>query len=384
MAKRDYYEVLGIEKNASADEIKKAYRKLAMKYHPDKNPDDKKAEENFKEAAEAYEVLSDADKKARYDQYGHAGLEGAFGNGGFNWGNFTHGGEFDDIFGGFESIFESFFGGGFGGQSRSSQRNNRGEDLQIELSLTLKEISDGVEKNIKINVKDTCEKCKGTGSADGQTSECTQCHGSGQARQMRRSLFGQMSTIVTCPSCQGEGRIIKNRCPDCKGEGRTNNTKTIKVTIPPGVAEGQYLRLREQGNRGPRGGRAGDILVMIHEKEDDVFEREGINLHCQFPISFSQAALGADIVVPTLTDKVKMKVPAGTQNGKIFRLKGQGLPEVNAKYMRGDVLVHVLIITPTDLNTEEKELYKKLQGFDEKRKLSPNRSFLQKLKGLFV
>ena len=386
MAKRDYYEVLGVDKTASDAEIKKAYRKLAMKFHPDKNPDNKAAEESFKEASEAYEVLSDANKKQKYDQYGHAGLEGAFGGGGFSWDNFTHAGDFSDIFGGggLGSIFEHLFGGGFGGGgARSSRSSNRGEDLQIALSLTLEEINKGVDKKIKINVQDSCEVCKGTGSSDGSTQSCSQCNGSGQVRQIQRSLFGQMQTVVTCPSCNGTGKIIKNKCSKCGGDGRNAKSKTISINIPAGVSEGQYIRLRGQGNRGKFGGQNGDILVLIHEKEHEVFERQEADLVCDFPVSFSQAALGTEILCPTLASKVKMKIPSGTQSGKVFRLRGQGLPHVNSSY-HGDLFVKVRVITPTKLNGEEKELFKKLSKFDSAKKLHPNKTFFSKLKEFFV
>jgi molecular chaperone DnaJ len=384
MAKRDYYEVLGIDKSADASTIKKAYRKLAMKYHPDKNQDNKEAEEKFKEASEAYEVLSDDNKKARYDQYGHAGMEGAFGNGGFSWSDFTHQGDFQDIFGGgFSSIFETFFGGGFGGGGgQRRERRNRGEDLQIQLSLTLQEISKGVSKKIKINVKETCSTCNGTGSKSGKTSTCPQCHGSGQVRQTRQSLFGQVATVVNCPNCRGEGKIIEDRCNVCHGEGRESVTRTINVKIPAGVQEGQYIRLRGEGNVGLRGGEKGDIIVLIHEKEDDVFEREGSNLICEFPISFAQAALGDEVFVPTLNGKVKMKIPAGTQSNKIFRLRGQGLTEVNSTY-HGDLYVRVTVVTPTKLATAERELFVKLKEFDSEKRLQPGKNFFQKLKAEF-
>lgn len=384
MAKRDYYEVLGVDKNASTAEIKKAYRKLAMKFHPDKNQDNKAAEEKFKEASEAYEVLSDSNKKQKYDQFGHAGLEGAFGGHGFTWDNFTHAGDFSDIFGsgGLGSIFEHLFGGAFG-MGRSPRSNNRGEDLQISLSLTLEEIARGVEKKIKISVKDTCDKCNGSGSSDGQVQTCNQCRGSGQVRQLTRSLFGQMQTIVTCPSCNGEGKIIKNKCPKCGGDGRIPKTKTISISIPAGVAEGQYIRLRGQGNCGKRGAQSGDILVLIREKEHKIFERDGTNLICEYPISFSQAALGSELRVPTLTGNVKMKVPAGTQSGKIFRLRSQGLPHTNSSY-HGDLYIRVRVITPSRLNSEEKDLLNKLSRFDSEKKLRPEKGFFEKLKGFFV
>ncbi len=382
MAKRDYYEVLGIDKSVDESRLRTAYRDLAKKYHPDKNPGDKESEEKFKEISEAYEVLSDADKRRKYDQYGHAGLEGAFGSGGFSWNDFTHAGDFSDIFGegGFSSIFDAFFGGGFG--RRGSQKDNRGEDLQISMSLTLKEVATGVDKTIKINVKESCEKCKGSGSSDGNVAQCTQCNGSGQVRQMRRSLFGQMQTVVECPSCKGEGKIVKNKCSKCGGDGRVAQAKTVNVHIPAGVQEGQYIRLRGQGNKGPRNGGNGDILVLIKEKEDNIFEREGANLICEFPISFSQAALGAEVMVPTLKDKIKMKIPSGTQSGKVFRLKGQGLPDVNSSFI-GDLYVKITIITPTTLNREEVELFKKLAVFDESKSLSPEKSFFKKFKDIF-
>ncbi len=384
MAKRDYYEVLGVEKTAEPAEIKKAYRKLAMMYHPDKNKDHPEAEEKFKEAAEAYEVLSDADKRQKYDQYGHAGLEGAFGGGGFSWQDFTHQGEFSDIFSGFSSIFESFFGGGGGfGGGGQRQQPNRGEDLQLTLSLKLKEIASGVEKKIKISVMEPCETCHGTGSSDGKSTTCSQCHGTGQIRQLRRSFFGQVATVVACPSCRGEGKIIDNPCPKCNADGRVSITKTINVHIPAGVSEGQYIRLRGQGNIGRRGGQRGDIIVIIQEKEDDIFQRDGNNLVCDFPISFSQAALGTELQIPTLTGKVKMKVPAGTQSGKVFRIRGQGLPEVNSGY-RGDLYVHVRVITPTKLNAEERRLLEELAQYDSEKRLQPGKSFLNKLKEFFV
>jgi molecular chaperone DnaJ len=381
MAKRDYYEVLGVEKSADDATIKKAYRKLAMQFHPDKNPDNKEAEEKFKEASEAYEILSDKDKRQLYDQYGHAGIENQFGAGGFSWENFTHRGDLNDIFGdSFGGIFESIFGGGFGGRSQRS--SNRGEDLQIELSLSLKEIAVGVEKTIKIGTKESCDKCGGSGSSDGASETCSQCRGTGQVRQIRQSLFGQMQTVSECPSCRGEGKIIKNKCTKCYGEGRMGKVKEISVKVPAGVEEGQYIRLRGQGNVGPRGGTRGDILVLIHEKQDDVFERDGNNIVLEFPISVSQAVLGDEIIVPTLTGSVKMKVPSGTQSGRLFRLKGQGIQGLNS-YSRGDQIVRAIVVTPTKLNKEETELYTRLKEFDHKRELKPGKSFLSKLREYF-
>lgn len=383
MTKRDYYEILGIDKNADENTIKTAYRKLAMKYHPDKNPGDKTAEESFKEAAEAYEILSDSEKKSRYDQYGHAGVDSQFGSGGFDWGNFTHKGDFEDIFGGFESIFGSFFGGGRSGRS-SQEQQNRGEDLKIELSLTMKEIYTGTTKTVKISTKDTCNKCNGTGSEDGKVKTCTQCGGQGQVRQVRQSFFGNMQTIVTCPSCHGEGKIVEKKCTVCKGDGRVSKPKDVKVNIPAGVSEGQYIRMRGEGNKGRRNGSNGDILVMIHEKEDEIFVRDGNNIICEFPISFSTAALGGEILITTLGDeKLKVKIPAGTQSGRVFKLRGKGLPEVNNDHYRGDLIVKVDLVTPTSLSSEETRLFEQLKSFDESRNLNPGRSFWNKLKGFF-
>jgi molecular chaperone DnaJ len=387
MSKRDYYEVLGVAKDASADEIKKAYRKKAMQFHPDKNPDNKAAEDKFKEASEAYEVLSDKEKRQLYDQYGHAGVDQQFGNGGFNWNNFTHFEDISDIFGGgggFGSIFETLFGGGgFGGRGTGQRRTNQGEDLQIELSLSLKEIALGTEKKLKISAKVPCDRCNGTGSADGKVETCSHCHGTGQVRTVRQSLFGQMQTIAECPVCHGEGKIIKNKCTKCYGEGRMGTMKEITVKIPAGVEENQYIRLRGQGNVGKRNGPPGDILVLIHERQDDIFERDGNNIILDFPVHVSQAVLGDEIVVPTLTGSAKMKVPSGTQSGRRFRLKGQGIQGLNS-YSRGDLIVRINVIIPTKVSGEEKELYKRLRQFDSKRELKPGKSFLNKIKDLFT
>ena len=386
MAKRDYYEVLGVDKSASDSEIKKAYRSLAKKYHPDKSGDDKAAEEKFKEGAEAYEVLSDKDKKARYDQYGHQGLDGAFGQGGFDWNNFSHAGDFSDLFGGegggFSSIFEQFFGGGGGGSRRSGRRSNRGEDLQLEISISLKEVSEGVTKKIKIKIKDTCPSCSGSGSADGDSESCTQCNGQGQVRQVRQSLFGNVQTVVECPTCNGKGKIIKNKCTKCHGSGRVDKFKEINVKIPAGIDEGQYFKLRGQGNIGPNDGERGDITILVHVKEHDLFERDGYNLILEFPISFSQAALGDEIKIPTISGKIKMKVPAGTQSGKVLRVKNQGLPHVNSSY-KGDLYIKLLLITPTKISAKERSLFEHLKEFDSEKKLAPGKRFMDKVKDFF-
>ncbi|MDY0111570.1 MAG: molecular chaperone DnaJ [Candidatus Syntrophosphaera sp.] len=384
MAKRDYYEVLGVSRDATEDEIKKAYRKLAMKYHPDKNPDNKEAEEKFKEASEAFEVLSDKEKRQLYDQYGHAGIDQQFGNGGFNWDHFSHFEDISDLFGGgFGSIFDTLFGGGFGTRSSSSQRrSNQGEDIQIDLTLTLKEIALGTEKKVRITVKDVCDQCRGTGSEDGKAETCSQCHGTGQVRTVRQSLFGQMQSISECPSCRGEGKIIRNKCPKCFGEGRISKTKEINVKIPAGVEENQVIRLRGQGNVGPRNGSYGDILVVIHEKPDELFVRDGNNIILEYPINVTQAVLGDEVIVPTLTGTAKMKIPPGTQSGRIFRLRGQGIKGLNS-YSRGDLLVKIKVVVPTKLSREETELYNRLKEFDKKRELKPGKSFKEKLRGFF-
>lgn len=381
--KRDYYEVLGVSKDADEAEIKKAYRKLAMQLHPDKNPGNKEAEEKFKEASEAYEVLSDKDKRQRYDQFGHAGMSSQFGQGGFQWSDFSHFEDLSDIFGsgGFGGIFEGLFGGGFGGM-RSRPSSNRGQDMQIELSLDLKEIALGTTKKIKIAVKDQCDKCKGSGSEDGEAETCSQCKGTGQVRTMRQSLFGQMQTITECPSCGGEGKIIKNRCSKCRGDGRQDKVKEMDIDIPSGVEEGQYIRLRAKGNVGPRGGTRGDILVLIHEREDDVFYREGNNIVLDQAITISQAVLGDEITVPTITGQAKMKIPAGTQSGSSFRLRGQGIQGLRSKE-RADQIVRVTVVTPTRISKEETELYQKLREFDRKRDMKPGHSFLHRLKNFF-
>ena len=383
MEKRDYYEVLGLTKTANASEIKKSYRKLAMKYHPDKNQGDKEAETKFKEASEAYEVLSDVDKRSKYDRFGHAGLEGAFGGGGFDWGNFSHFSDVEDIFGGegLGGIFEHLFGGGMG-RSRGGTRRNKGEDLQLSLSLTLEEIAKGVTKKLKINIKDTCDTCQGSGSADGKSQTCPQCKGSGQVMQTTRSLFGHMQTVVRCPTCNGEGKLIEKKCKTCHGEGRINKMKPIEVEIPAGVAEGQYIRLRGKGNKGKSNGENGDILVHIKEKDHPIFEREESNLRINFPIGVAQAVLGADIKVPTLSGKVKMKVPAGTQSGKIFRVRGQGLPYINSGY-NGDLYVQIIVMVPTKISEKEKELYLELAEIDKSKNYEPKKSFFNKFKHLF-
>ena len=383
MAKRDYYEVLGVDKNASEAQIKKAYRVLAMKYHPDKNKDDKEAEEKFKEASEAYEVLSDKDKKVKYDKFGHAGMDGAFGHsGGFRWEDFSHSSDFSDIFGegGFSSIFENFFSGGGGfSSSQRSQKVNKGEDVKIKVSLSLEEIAKGVEKKIKIKVKKACETCKGTGSKDGKKTKCQACGGSGRVNKIQNSIFGRVQTVVACPTCRGTGTIISQPCSVCKGSGRQDGTREVDIKIPAGVSDGQYIKLSAQGNVGKNGGIAGDLYVVIQEKEDAVFHREGADLIINYPLGFAQAVLGCEITVPTVLSKLKMKIPAGTQSGKVFKVNNQGLPYVNSA-RKGDLYVKVNIITPENISNEEKDLYEKLLKYEENKKVSYDKSFFKKIK----
>ncbi len=360
MKKRDYYEVLGVSRTATIEEIKKAYRKLAMQYHPDRNPGSREAEEKFKDAAEAYEVLSNEEKRRIYDQYGHEGLSGGFSGGGFT--DFDLSDALRTFMQGFGG-FEDFFGMGHG-RERGARR---GSDLQIRLKLTLEEIAAGVEKKIKVKKYVTCQACKGTGARGGTgVKTCPVCHGTGEVRQVSRSIFGQFVNITACPNCHGEGTIIEDPCPICKGEGRVRGEETITVKIPAGVSTGNYLTLRGEGNVGPRGGSAGDLIVIIEEKGHEFFERHGDDILFHLNVGFSQLVLGTEVEVPTLTGKVVLKIPAGTQSGKIFRLKGKGVPHLN-HYGSGDELVRVQVETPSQLSKEEKELYGRLAELEKKR-----------------
>ncbi|RPD48854.1 molecular chaperone DnaJ [Paracnuella aquatica] len=387
MSKRDYYEVLGVAKNASADEIKKSYRKVAMQYHPDRNPGDKAAEEKFKEAAEAYEVLSDADKKAQYDRYGHAGL-GGNGRGGFHPGGMNMDdifSQFGDIFG--EDMFGSFFGGGRGGGGRGGQRarGTRGSNLRIKLKLTYEEIAKGVTKNIKVKKYVGCNTCGGSGAKDsGSVQTCGTCGGSGQVRKVTSTFLGQMQTVTTCPTCNGEGSTITAKCGSCKGEGRVYGEETVTIDIPAGVQEGMQLNISGRGNAGERGGPTGDLIILIEEEAHKELQREGLNVVYDLHLSFPEAVFGANVEVPTIDGRAKIKIPAGTQSGKIFRLKGKGFPAVNS-YEKGDQLVHVNIWTPQHLSSEEKSMLEKLSN-------SPNfkpapdknqKSFYDKVREMF-
>ncbi len=358
MAKRDYYEVLGVGRTATQEEIKKAYRKLALQFHPDRNPGNKEAEEKFKEAAEAYEVLGDQQKRQRYDQYGHEGMRGT------DFRPFT---DVNDIF----STFGDIFGGGFGGsifdemfgtqgRQRRSSGAAPGSDLKVRLRLTLEEIASGVEKKIRIKQWKTCDTCGGSGarSADG-TITCPVCKGTGELRQVSRSVFGQFVNITTCHNCNGEGKVIKQPCTTCHGEGRVQGESTIKVNIPAGVTEGNYIPIRGGGNVGRRGGPAGDIIVVIEEEPHAVFTRNGDDVILDLLVSYPEAALGTDIEVPTLTGRAKLRVDAGTQSGKVLRMRDKGIPHLNS-FGRGDQLVRVNVWVPTTLNANERTLLKQL------------------------
>jgi molecular chaperone DnaJ len=360
MSKRDYYEVLGVSKGAGADEIKKAYRKVAMQFHPDRNPGDKAAEEKFKEAAEAYEVLSDADKKAQYDRFGHAGVGGA-GRGGFGGGG---GMNMDDIFSQFGDVFgDDLFGNFFGGgQRRGGQRarGTRGSNLRVKLKLTYEEIAKGVTKNIKVKKYISCNTCGGSGAKDKNSVQtCSSCGGSGQVRKVQNTFLGQMQTVTTCPACNGEGTTITAKCGSCKGEGRVYGEETISIDVPAGVQDGMQLSVSGRGNAGERGGSAGDLIILIEEEAHKELQRDGLNVAYDLHISFTDAVFGVQIEVPTIDGRAKIKIPAGTQSGKILRLKGKGFPAVQS-YEKGDQLIHVNVWTPQELNTEEKDMLEKL------------------------
>jgi len=358
--KRDYYEILGVSKSATADEIKKAYRKVAMQYHPDRNPGDKTAEEKFKEAAEAYEVLSDTDKRARYDRYGHQAFTP--GMGGFHGSNVNMEdifSQFGDIFG--DDIFGSFFGGG-GRRSSGGGRSRgvRGSNLRVKLKLTFEEAAKGVTKTIKVKKYVSCHTCSGSGAKDkGSIQTCNTCGGSGQVRRVTNTFLGQMQTVTTCPTCNGEGTTITAKCGTCKGEGRVYGEEQVTVDIPAGVQEGMQLSLSGKGNAGERGGTPGDLIVLIEEEAHKELQRDGLNVAYELHISFTDAVFGTQVEVPTIDGRAKIKIPAGTQSGKIFRLKGKGFPDVNG-YSKGDQLIHVNVWTPQNVTSEEKEMLERL------------------------
>jgi molecular chaperone DnaJ len=382
MSKRDYYEVLGLSRNATPEEIKKAYRKVAMQYHPDRNPGDKAAEEKFKEAAEAYEVLSDPDKKAQYDRFGHAGLSG-------NGRGFSGATNMEDIFSQFGDIFgEDIFGSFFGGQrgrSGSGRRGVRGSNLRIKLKLSYEDIAKGVTKQIKVKKYIRCTTCSGSGAKDSNSVQaCSTCGGSGQVRKVTNTFLGQMQTVTTCPTCNGEGTTITHTCPSCRGEGRVYGEETVTIEIPAGVQEGMQLNVPGKGNAGQRGGGNGDLIVLIEEEPHKELQRDGNNVAYELFISFPEAVFGTQVEVPTIDGRAKIKIPGGTQSGKIFRLKGKGFPSVNA-YGKGDQLIFVNVWTPQNLSAEEKAMLEKLSK-SENFKPQPDKQekgFFDKIKEMF-
>ncbi|TXI45293.1 molecular chaperone DnaJ [Methylophilus sp.] len=371
-AKKDYYEVLGVNRDASEEEIKKAFKKLAMKFHPDRNPDNPKAEESFKEAKEAYEMLSDDQKRAAYDQYGHAGVDPSMGGGGF--GGFNSG-NFSDAFG---DIFGDIFGGA------RNQRSNvyRGADLRYNLEISLEDAAKGTETKIRIPVQTSCETCHGSGARPGTSPvTCTTCNGHGQVR-MQQGFF---SVQQTCPKCHGTGKMVKEPCPTCHGGGRVKQNKTLNVKIPSGVDEGDRIRLSGEGEAGVNGGPTGDLYVVVHLKEHPIFQRDGANLHCEMPISFSTAALGGEIEVPTLDGAAKMKIPAETQTGSVFRLRGKGIKPLRSSE-HGDLMVHVVVETPVRLTEKQKDLLREFESSTQADagKHSPkNKSWVDKARDFF-
>ena len=372
--KRDYYEVLGVSKGASEEEIKKAYKKLARKYHPDMNPGDKEAEEKFKEINEANEVLSDPDKKARYDQFGFAGVDpnygagaggGAYGAGGFDFG------DLGDIFG-------SFFGGGFGGARANPNAPQRGESLRTSVNISFEEAAFGCEKSVTLERSEQCPTCKGNGCAPGTTPEiCPDCHGTGTVQTRRQTPMGVFASNGPCRKCGGTGRLIHQPCPDCRGTGAVRKRKTIKVNIPAGIDHGQTISLRGQGNAGKNGGPAGDLLITVMVQPHELFHRDGVDVFCEAPITFAQAVLGAELEIPTIDGKVKYSIPEGTQTGTVFRLKGKGIPVLNGRG-RGDQYVTVTIETPRNLNKEQKEALRRFSETLGESNYEKRKSFFKK------
>jgi molecular chaperone DnaJ len=359
--KRDYYDVLGVPKTASKDDIKKAYRKLAMKYHPDMNKDKtKEAEEKFKELSEAYEVLADEDKKSRYDQFGHEGVQSTFRSGGFDWSDFTHFGDISDIFGGFGgggyggSIFEQFFGGG---ARRTGPQEGR--SLRYDIEVSLEDASAGVERDIRVPHSVACSKCGGLGAKQADIKTCPACKGTGQVQRGQKRGYTQFVTITACPTCRGQGRQITKPCADCGGAGSVQTTSTLKVSVPKGAEEGMRLRIRGAGEAGPNGGPPGDLYIVVHIEDHPVFDRDGKDLWVEAPVTFAQAALGAEVDVPTLGGTARVTVPPGTQTGTVLRLKGKGMPDLRG-YGNGDQFVKVTVVTPTRLTAEQRGMLKKL------------------------
>lgn len=373
-SKRDYYEVLEIGREASDTDIKKAYRKLAKQYHPDVNPEDKSAEAKFKEVNEAYEVLSDPQKKARYDQYGHAGVDpNSFGGAGAGFGDFD--------FGGIGDIFESFFGGGgFGRSSRGRSGPQRGADIKYSMQLTFEEAAFGVQKEISISRHENCSNCSGTGAKPGTSPEtCKHCNGTGQVQYKQSTPFGQFVNVKTCDVCRGEGKIITNPCPDCNGKGKVKKTVKRSIDIPAGIDDGQTISMRGEGEPGSKGGPAGDVYITVAVKPHAIFKRQGNDVVCEMPITFVQAALGAELEVPTLDGKVKYSIPEGTQTGSIFRLKSKGIPYLRGNG-RGDQYVKVEIDVPKKLNDKQKELLKQFAEISGDDVYEQRKGFFDKMK----
>ena len=382
--KRDYYEVLGVEKGASAEEIKKAYRKAAMKYHPDRNPGNAEAEAKFKECGEAYEVLSDDDKRARYDQFGFAGVDPNYGGGqgGNPFGGGFGGGGFGG-FGDFGDIFSEFFGGGAFTRGASQNAPRRGENVMSHLELTFEEAAFGCEKEVASQRIENCSACSGSGSADGNIETCSQCRGTGSVRTTQNFMGMQMQSTTVCPRCNGKGKVIKTPCNTCKGKGKVRRTNKVKVKIPAGVDAGQSVRVRGEGNVGANGGPSGDLLVEVFIRRHPIFVREDRDVLCEVPISFTQAALGATIQVPTLDGKVEYEIPEGTQTGREFILREKGIPEVNNPRRRGNHRFTVVVETPTHLTKEQKELLRQLDGTMVHNETPKIKKFFDNLKDFF-
>jgi len=375
--KRDFYEILGVPKDATDEQIKSAYKKLAIKLHPDKNPGDKNAEEKFKEAAEAYDVLRDSEKRGQYDRFGHAAFEGPQGGGGGFQGGFSN---MDDIFSRFSDIFgDAMFGGMFGGGGGRRGGPQKGQDLQVRVRLTLEEIAEGVTKKIKLRRLEECGTCHGAGGKGKRT--CPTCNGVGQVKQISQSLFGQMINVVSCPKCGGQGSTFEEACRVCEGTGLERREATVSVQIPAGVAEGNYLTLRGEGNRGPRGGNAGDILVLVEEVEHDMFHRDGQNLYAEARLPFTTAALGGSIRIPTLEGDVDLKIPAGTQGEKVFALRGKGLPGLHGRG-KGDMFVRIQIRVPEKISGRQKELLEELRTAETG--TGGEKTFFDKVKDIFA
>ena len=374
--KRDYYEVLGVSRDATEDEIKKAYKKLARKYHPDMNPGDKAAEEKFKEVNEANEVLSDPEKKARYDQFGFAGVDPTYGAGA---GGGAYGGAGFD-FGDLGDIFGSFFGGGFGGGARTRNGPRRGDSIRASVAISFTEAAFGCEKEVTLERSEQCPTCKGNGCAPGTTPEvCPDCRGSGVVMRSQRTPFGVMQSQMPCQKCGGTGKIIHQPCQECHGSGSIRHRRTIKVSIPAGIDDGQTISLRGQGHAGRNGGPSGDLLITVMVRPHDIFRREGTAVFCEAPITFAQAVLGGELEIPTIDGKVKYAIPEGTQTGTVFRLKGKGIPVLNGRG-RGDQYVTVTIETPTNLNKEQKEALRKFDATLGENNHEKQKSFFKKFR----